>query len=136
MNLGEDSKAVTGLEALMARYPDTVYGKYAQYYLARRQAQEFFTRKSNYDRAASLYRELVHRDPKFPLVREANYGLGMALVKTRQYGEARLSLAAAQKSRITDVAERARRVLESISKEALRAAKGEKTVTLGDEVHW
>ena len=89
MDLDEGSGAVRNLELLMARYGATTYGKYAQFYLARRQAREFFTRKPSFGQAARLYQDLVRRDPQFPLVTEVHFGLGVALSRTEQYEPAR-----------------------------------------------
>lgn len=89
MNLNEDSEAVTRLESLMTEHGSTTYGKYAQFYLARLQTREFFTRKPNHERAVELYRDLIRKDPKFPLVMDAKYRLGLSLMKTGRYKEAR-----------------------------------------------
>ena len=82
MNLDENASAITNLETLMLSYAGTIYGKYAQFYLARRQTRQFFSRKPNYQRAVELYRDLIKRDPSFPLTIEANYSLGQALLRT------------------------------------------------------
>lgn len=92
MNVNEDMNAVKNLELLMTRYQATTYGKYAQFYLARRQTQEFFARKPSYERAITLYQDLIQRDPKFPLSTEINYGLGLSLMKIKNYDEAKQKL--------------------------------------------
>ncbi len=92
MNVNEDSKAVENLELLISRHGSTLYGKYAQFYLARRQTQEFFYRKPNFEHAVKLYEKLVPLDPDFPLAVEANYRLGIALIKIGNYNEAKQRL--------------------------------------------
>ncbi len=89
LELNEAPAAVDRLELLMTRHRDTVYGKYAQYYLARRQMHEFFARKANPVQAGKLYRDLLRRDPQFPLAARAHFELGTALSDTDQKEEAR-----------------------------------------------
>lgn len=123
--VGEDSEAVKNLELLMTQYSSTTYGKYAQFYLARRQTREFFSRKPNYERAVKLYRDLIQKDPAFPLITEANYRLGVALYKTGKYEDARRSFNFVLKeSRETRELEGARRFLERIR--AIELRKGRK----------
>lgn len=115
MNLNEATGAVTNLELLMTQHPETIYGKYAQFYLARRQTQEFFERKPNYPRAIELYKDLVKRDPNFPLVIEVNKELGVALVNVGQYDEARERFQFVLKNtRITQIRETVDRYLLKI----------------------
>jgi tetratricopeptide (TPR) repeat protein len=114
----EASAAVSNLEVLMTRYGATTYGKYAQYYLARRQAQEFFGRKPNLGQAARLYRELIQRDSQFPLITRAYFGLGMVLYKAGQPEEARKALEFVLKDPTeTVLRQRVERQLERISVE-------------------
>jgi tetratricopeptide (TPR) repeat protein len=118
IDLDESEEAVRNLEQLMSRYGATTYGKYAQFYLARRQAREFFGRKPSFGQAAKLYQDLVRRDPQFPLVTEANYGLGMALARTEQYVPAREAFQSVLKGTPDSVLQQgAERQLERISVE-------------------
>ncbi len=118
LDLDESAAAVTNLELLMSRYGATTYGKYAQFYLARRQGREFLSRKPSHAQAARLYRELVQRDPQFPLATEAHFGLGVALARTAQYEPAREAFQFVVKESTDSVLRReAERKLEKIQRQ-------------------
>ncbi len=116
MSLNDDDAAASVLERLMEKYPDTTFGRYAQFYLARRHSREFLTRKPNYERAAELYRGLVEREPSFPLAAEAYFGLGQAYMRIGRLEEAKKSFdAVLEKTQITDLFGSARRLRESLN---------------------
>ncbi|MHC4278353.1 MAG: tetratricopeptide repeat protein, partial [Planctomycetota bacterium] len=117
MNLNEDSEAVKRLEGLMTEHGSTTYGKYAQFYLARRQTREFFTRKPNHERAVELYRDLIQKDPRFPLIIDAKYRLGISLMKTNRYKEAKeMFNFVLKKSRLTMHQKGAKKLIGRIEK--------------------
>lgn len=118
MNISEESSAVRNLEILVTRYPNTIYGKYAQFYLARRQTREFFSRKPNHKRAVELYQNLIERDPSFPLASEIIFRLGISLYKTRNYGEAKKKLLLFMEKESKDAlfVKRSEQILEKINR--------------------
>lgn len=74
MNMGEKPPAIRKLETLIKKYDDSNYAQYARFYLARRESQEYFSRKPNYHRAAQILEKLVKPDAKkFQLTDKAIY---------------------------------------------------------------
>jgi tetratricopeptide (TPR) repeat protein len=76
LNADEPASAVEKLETLRTQFAGTTYADYAQFYLARRETQEFFSRKPDPQRAIQLFDDLVTRRPDFVLAPQALSQLG------------------------------------------------------------